>query len=56
MNGALAKATWYPGARKRMIDNGADPMGNTQGQRDAYLKSEVAKGLNVGGQAGIEQE
>ncbi len=55
-NGALVKAMQDPLVRKSMIDNGADPVGNTPQQHDAYLKSEVAKWLKVGREAGIKQE
>jgi tripartite-type tricarboxylate transporter receptor subunit TctC len=55
-NAALAKTMQDPAVRKSMIENGADPIGNTPEQHDAYLKSEVAKWLKVGRDAGIKQE
>jgi tripartite-type tricarboxylate transporter receptor subunit TctC len=55
-NGALLKTIQDPAVRRSMIDNGADPVGNTPEQHDAYLKSEVAKWLRVGKEAGIKQE
>ncbi len=55
-NGALLKAIQDQAVRKGMIDNGADPVGSTPEQHDAYLKSEVAKWLKVGKAAGIKQE
>jgi tripartite-type tricarboxylate transporter receptor subunit TctC len=55
-NAALAKTIQDPAVRKSMIENGADPIGNTPEQHDAYLKSEVAKWLKVGRDAGIKQE
>lgn len=55
-NGALLKTIQDPAVRRGMIDNGADPVGNTPEQHDAYLKAEVAKWLRVGKEAGIKQE
>jgi tripartite-type tricarboxylate transporter receptor subunit TctC len=55
-NSALLKAIQDQAVRKGMIDNGADPVGNTPDQHDAYLKSELAKWLKVGKAAGITQE
>ena len=55
-NSALVKTIQDPAVRKSMIDNGADPAGNTPEQHDTYLKSEVAKWLKVGREAGIKQE
>jgi len=55
-NGAVVKAIQDPAVRKSMIDNGADPVGNTPEQHDIYLKSEVTKWLKVGKAAGIKQE
>ncbi len=50
------KALQDPAVRKSMIDNGADPAGTTLEQHDIYLKSEVAKWLRVGREAGIKQQ
>lgn len=55
-NGVLIKAIQDPSVRKSMIDNGADPVGSTPDQHDAYLKSEVTKWLRVGKAADIKQE
>ena len=56
INGALAKAVQDPPVRKAMIDNGADPVGGTPEQHDAYIKSEVAKWIKVVNAAGLQPE
>ena len=56
INGALAKAVQEPSVRKAMIDNGADPVGGTPEQHDAYIKSEVAKWIKVVNAAGLKPE
>ena len=56
INGALAKVIQEPSIRKAMMDNGADPVGNTPEQHDAYIKAEVAKWIKVVNEAGLKTE
>lgn len=55
-NGALARVIQEPAIRKAMMDNGADPVGNTPEQHDAYIKAEVAKWIRVVNEAGLKAE
>ena len=50
---ALLKTLQDTAVRKSMIDNGADPVGNTPAEHDAYIKAEVAKWRRVVREAGI---
>lgn len=56
INGALAKVIHEPPIRKTMMDNGADPVGNTPAEHDAYIKAEVAKWVRVVNEAGLKAE
>jgi len=56
VNGALAKVIQEPAIRKAMMDNGADPVGNTPEQHDAYIKAEVAKWIRVVNEAGLKTD
>ena len=56
VNGALHKVILEPVIRKAMMDNGADPVGNTPAQHDAFIKSEVAKWVKVVNEAGLKAE
>ena len=55
-NGALARVIQEPAIRKAMMGNGADPVGNTPEQHDAYIKAEVAKWIRVVNEAGLKAE
>jgi tripartite-type tricarboxylate transporter receptor subunit TctC len=56
LNDALVKAVHEPSIRKELIGRGADPVGNTIDQHDAYIRAEVAKWQKVAAQAGIKAE
>jgi tripartite-type tricarboxylate transporter receptor subunit TctC len=56
INNSLAKVIHEPPIRKTMIDNGADLVGNTPEQHDAYIKAEVAKWIKVVSAAGLRVE
>jgi len=45
-----------PVIRKRLIESGADPVGNTPEQHAAYIKAEIEKWQKVATQAGIKPE
>lgn len=55
-NAALAKAIQIPANRKLLIENGADPLGGTPEEHDAFNKSEVARWQKVVREAGIKPE
>ena len=56
INTALVKAIQDPATRKTLADNGADPLGSTPEEHDAFIKSEVAKWMKVAREAKIKQE
>lgn len=56
VNGALVKVIQEPPIRKAMMDNGADPVGNSPEQHDAYIKAEVAKWIKVVNDAGLKAQ
>ena len=56
LNGALVTSLRDPANRKFLIEQGAEPVGNTLDEHEAYIKSEVAKWIRVVKQAGIEAQ
>ena len=54
LNGALVAALRDPANRKFLIEQGAEPVGNTLDEHEVYIKSEVAKWIRVVKQAGFE--
>ena len=55
-NAALVKALHDPGNRKILADNGADPLGGTPEDHDAFIKAEVVRWQRVAFEAGIKPE
>lgn len=45
-----------PANRKTLLDNGADPLGSTPAEHDAFIKSEVVRWQKVARAAGITPE
>jgi tripartite-type tricarboxylate transporter receptor subunit TctC len=45
--GAIGKATQAPDVRKRLLDQGAEPVGNTPGEFSKLLREEVTKWAEV---------
>jgi tripartite-type tricarboxylate transporter receptor subunit TctC len=56
LNAALVKTLQDPAVRKTFFDNGADPVGSTPQDHDAFIKAEVAKWQKVARAAGIKPE
>ncbi|OGA48751.1 MAG: hypothetical protein A3G24_28655 [Betaproteobacteria bacterium RIFCSPLOWO2_12_FULL_62_13] len=56
LNAALVKAVQDPANRKLLIENGADPVGSTPEEHDAFNRSQVARWLKVAKEAGITPE
>lgn len=56
LNGALAAALRDPANRKTLIERGADPVGNSLDEHDAFIKSEIAKWKKVAHDAKIEPQ
>lgn len=56
LNGALVASLRDPANRKFLIEQGAEPVGSTLDEHDAYIKAEVAKWIKVVKQAGIEPQ
>jgi len=56
LNAALAKAVREPASRKSLLDQGADPVGGTPEEHDAFIKTEVARWKKVTKEAGITPE
>ena len=56
LNGALVASLRDPANRKFLIEQGAEPVGNTLDEHEAYIKSEVAKWIRVVKQAGVEAQ
>lgn len=56
LNDALAKALRDPANRKALIDQGAEPVGNTIEEHSAIIKSEIEKWRKVIKDAGIEPQ
>jgi tripartite-type tricarboxylate transporter receptor subunit TctC len=56
LNAALVQALRDPAIRKRLIDQGADPVGNTPAEHAAFIKAEIEKWRQVAHNAGIKPE
>jgi tripartite-type tricarboxylate transporter receptor subunit TctC len=56
LNSALVKSLRDPAIRKELIGRGADPVGNTPEEHEAFIKSEIAKWIKVAREAGIKTE
>ncbi len=56
LNGALVTSLRDPANRKFLIEQGAEPVGSSLDEHEAYIKSEVAKWIRVVKQAGIEPQ
>lgn len=56
LNSALVKAIHDPAIRKELIGRGADPVGSTPEEHEAFIKSEIAKWIRVAREAGIKTE
>jgi tripartite-type tricarboxylate transporter receptor subunit TctC len=56
LNAALVKSLQDPANRKILIDGGADPLGSTPEEHDAFIKSEVVRWQKVAKDAGITPE
>ncbi len=56
LNGALAKAVQDPANRKALLDQGADPVGNTPDEHAAYIANEIEKWRKTAKAAGIEAQ
>jgi tripartite-type tricarboxylate transporter receptor subunit TctC len=56
LNSALVKALHDPAIRKELIGRGADPVGSTPEEHEAFIKSEIAKWIRVAREAGIKTE
>jgi tripartite-type tricarboxylate transporter receptor subunit TctC len=54
LNAALVSSLRDPANRKFLIEQGADPIGNSLEEHEVYIKAEVAKWIKVVKQAGIE--
>jgi tripartite-type tricarboxylate transporter receptor subunit TctC len=56
LNGALVTSLRDPHNRKTLIEQGADPVGSSIDEHDAFIKSEIAKWIKVARGAGIEPQ
>jgi tripartite-type tricarboxylate transporter receptor subunit TctC len=56
LNAALVKAVQDPANRKLLIENGADPVGSTPQEHEAFNRSEVARWTKLVKAAGIQPE
>ncbi len=56
LNDALTKALRDPANRKALIDQGADPVGNTPEEHAAFIRNEIEKWRKVVQAAGIEPQ
>jgi len=56
VNAALVKALHDPVVSKTLIDRGAEPVGSTPAEHDAFNKAEIAKWIKVAREAGIEPQ
>lgn len=56
LNAALVASLRDPANRKFLIEQGAEPVGNSIDEHEAYMKAEVAKWIRVAKQAGIEPQ
>jgi tripartite-type tricarboxylate transporter receptor subunit TctC len=56
LNGALVASLKDPPNRKFLLEQGAEPVGSSLDEHEAYIKTEVAKWIRVVKQAGIEPQ
>jgi tripartite-type tricarboxylate transporter receptor subunit TctC len=56
VHASLVKSLKHPDVSKNLAGQGADPVGSTPEQHDAFNKSEIQKWIKVAKQAGIEQK
>lgn len=56
LNAALVKAVQEPAVRKLLLDNGADPVGDTPQEHETFNRTEVARWIKVVKAAGIQPE
>lgn len=56
LNGALVTALRDPENRKILIRRGADPIGSSIEEHDAFIKSEIAKWIKMARAAGIDPQ
>lgn len=56
LNSALVTALRDPENRKKLIQLGADPVGSSIEEHDAYIKSEITKWIKVARAAGIDPQ
>jgi tripartite-type tricarboxylate transporter receptor subunit TctC len=56
LNAEALKALAMPEVRRRLETEGADPVGNTPEEYDAYIRAEIPKWIKVVEKAGIKQE
>lgn len=56
VHAALIKSLRNPDVSKNLAGQGAEPVGNTPEQHDAFNKAEIQKWIKVARQAGIEQK
>ena len=56
LNGALAAALQDPANRKALVDQGADPVGNTPEEHAAFIRNEIEKWRKTARTAGIEPQ
>jgi tripartite-type tricarboxylate transporter receptor subunit TctC len=54
VHGALIKSLKHPDVSKNLAGQGADPVGSTPEQHDAFNKAEIQKWIQVARKAGIE--
>ena len=56
LNAEVVRIVRLPDLKERLQAQGADPVGSTSAQCDAYMKSEIAKWAKVAKDAGIQPE
>lgn len=56
LNAAMVTAVRDPENRKILIQRGADPIGNSIDEHDAFIKSEIAKWIKMARAAGIDPQ
>ena len=56
LNSALVASLKDPANRKFLLEQGAEPVGSSLDEHEAYIKTEVAKWIKVVRQAGIEAQ
>jgi tripartite-type tricarboxylate transporter receptor subunit TctC len=56
VNAAIVKALADPAVRNGLASQGADPVGSTPEQHEAFNKAEIAKWIKVVREAGIQPE